>query len=390
MERMKQNLYYYAFLMLVRNRAKLLVMLLAMVFSTFIIIQQPAIYKGVSAHIVGLITDHSQVDLWVMDKGAVSIEHYRPIQNSYLYRVRSLPNVLWAQPMQKFIVLGTHIQSGERALWNLIGVDKERLVAAPPVMVAGDVRGLVSGGKTIIDVSDRNFFKKSDVDAGKRKSIEIGDAIDFRNVSTNVIGIGKSTTPFLMYPLLHTDYDTAATIANDNRPTFILVKMKEGADMKKLIAAINEIGDLRAYTPEQFKASTLNFILYNTAIFFNFALVVLLGYIIGFAIVAIIFFNFISDHLYQFGTLKALGAKNKTILAMVFSQAMIVGIAGYFLGLLFAMLFGIMFSSTKMAYVLSTNILMVSFLSIIFICIFSALLATRHILKFNIARVFEA
>lgn len=386
----KQNLYYYALLMLIRNPARLAVMIAAILFSTLIIIQQPAVYNGICARLVGLISDIKHIDLWVMDKGSISIEHFHPIPMKTLYQVSSVPGVQWAEPLHKFLMLGLHHPSGEKAVWYVIGVDNERMVGAPESMVKGDIQELTEGGNAIVDNSAVNYFKKSDVAPGKRRIIEIGDHLEFPHMALTVTGVSKNTPPFLMYPLMFTDYDSASTILGDESPNFILVKVKPNANIENVIHEIDKIDGIRAYTVEQFKKRSLHFFLFRTAMFFNFALVVLLGYVIGFVIVGITFFNFVSDHLYQFGTLKILGAKNQTIIYMVFMQALLIGLVGYLLGLLTTLLFNYLLSYTQLTSILTTNLLIVSFCAMIFISLAAAYFSVRQILKFEVTKVFEA
>lgn len=60
----------------------------------------------------------------------------------------------------------------------------------------------------------------------------------------------------------------------------------------------------------------------------------LLGFIVGVAIVGLTFSLFIRDNIKQFGALKAIGVTNGKIRKMVAAQAGLVGLIGYGLGVL--------------------------------------------------------
>ena len=77
----------------------------------------------------------------------------------------------------------------------------------------------------------------------------------------------------------------------------------------------------------------------------SFGITVLLGFIVGVAIVGLTFSLFIRDNIKQFGALKAIGVTNRKIAGMVVAQAGMVGVIGYGLGILGTVAFVSAFSS---------------------------------------------
>lgn len=82
----------------------------------------------------------------------------------------------------------------------------------------------------------------------------------------------------------------------------------------------------------QFKWLTVSYFLKNTGIPINFGIAVGLGFFIGAVITGFMFYSFTIDNLRFFGTLKAMGASNGTLLVMVMLQALLVGTIGFGLG----------------------------------------------------------
>jgi putative ABC transport system permease protein len=66
---------------------------------------------------------------------------------------------------------------------------------------------------------------------------------------------------------------------------------------------------------------------------------VVLGFIVGVAIVGLTFSLFIRDSIKQFGALKAIGVTNGKIRGMVSLQAIWIGVIGYSIGIALAVLF---------------------------------------------------
>jgi putative ABC transport system permease protein len=60
---------------------------------------------------------------------------------------------------------------------------------------------------------------------------------------------------------------------------------------------------------------------------------VILGVLIGIAIVGLTFNQFVMENIRQYAALKAIGVRNSRLLAMTLTQALFVGVIGYGIGL---------------------------------------------------------
>ena len=130
----------------------------------------------------------------------------------------------------------------------------------------------------------------------------------------------------------------------------------------------------------------------NTGIPVSFGTVVLLGAIIGVAIVGLTFNQFISENIKQYAALKAIGVRNQRLLLMTLAQAMFVGIVGYGIGLGAAAAF---FASTTNSvdalrgfYLLPEIAIGVAFLAIL-IVFASTILSLRRVFVVDPATVFR-
>src|SRR5262249_48063068 len=90
---------------------------------------------------------------------------------------------------------------------------------------------------------------------------------------------------------------------------------------------------LKAQTGDEFAWSTIAFYLENTGIPVNFGVTVLLGFVVGVAIAGQTFYLFTTENLKQFGALKAMGTSNGRIIGMILTQAAVVGVLGYGIGM---------------------------------------------------------
>jgi putative ABC transport system permease protein len=115
--------------------------------------------------------------------------------------------------------------------------------------------------------------------------------------------------------------------------TYILAQPAPGQDAEEVCLRIERQTGLQALTQEQFYWKTVHYFLVATGIPVNFGITILLGFVVGAAITGQTFYLFTIENLKQFGCLKAMGVSNARIVGMILSQALIVGVLGYALGL---------------------------------------------------------
>ena len=126
-----------------------------------------------------------------------------------------------------------------------------------------------------------------------------------------------------------------------------------------------------------------------TGIPINFGIAVALGFIIGTAIAGQTFYNFTLENMRYFGTLKAMGATNYVLLRMILLQALLVGVLGYGLGVGGAAVFGYTLGGTALSFRLTKDLLIFSGSAISLICVFSALISIRKVMRLEPAVVFK-
>jgi ABC-type lipoprotein export system ATPase subunit len=119
----------------------------------------------------------------------------------------------------------------------------------------------------------------------------------------------------------------------------VLARADDGEDPVAVARRIERATGLRARAKQEFALDTIGYVAANTGIPINFGLTVLLGFIVGVAIVGLTFSLFIRDNIKQFGALKAIGVSNARIRGMVALQAGWIGFIGYAIGIGLATLF---------------------------------------------------
>ena len=147
---------------------------------------------------------------------------------------------------------------------------------------------------------------------------------------------------------------------------------------------------LKAYTEDEFKAATVKWFFLNTGIPASFGTTILMGFIVGIAISGQTFYSFVLENLRHLGALKAMGASNGLLARMLMLQALTVGMIGYGLGVGLTTLFGLAVVKTgQPPFEMPYQLPLFTFVVIVFICMFAAMLGIRKIYKLEPAVVFR-
>ena len=184
---------------------------------------------------------------------------------------------------------------------------------------------------------------------------------------------------------------SATTFAPRERKllSFVLVGAKPGVDHAELGRRIRAATGLAAWTREEFQVMTMKYFLKYTGIPVNFGIAVLLGFLIGTVIAGQTFYNFTLDNIKQFGALKAMGATNGRIVSMILLQAVVVGLLGYGIGVGLASLFGEVSKGGELAYYTPLELLPLTGVAVVLICVLSTVLSVRRVIVLEPAVVFR-
>ena len=383
---------FVAIKMLVGDRARYLGILMGLTFASLLITQQAAIFEGLMARTYGFITDTGGPDIWVMDKKVLMIEDIKPLQDTMLYRVRGVEGVDWAMPLFKGL-LKARLDNGSFQTCHVIGLDDATLTGGPGTMVEGRLEDLRRADGVIVDQvgAEGKLARPAEKDGGDKIPIKVGDTLELNDHRAIVVGICRTTRTFQSQPVIYTTYSRATLFAPQERKllSFVLVKAKDGEDKLEVCRRIEAATGLAAYTQKGFQDLTYDYFMKYTGIPINFGIAVLLGFIVGTAIAGQTFFNFTVDNIKYFAALKAMGARDGQLLGMILLQATIVGAIGWGIGVGLASLFGFLLRDTELSFLLTWQLLVISGGAIMVICVLSALLSIRTVMRAEPAIVFK-
>jgi putative ABC transport system permease protein len=159
--------------------------------------------------------------------------------------------------------------------------------------------------------------------------------IELNDNRLQIRAVCRANPTFLTFPILYVTYDTAMQITPPirNKMSFVLVRARNRNAVPELQASIMQQTGLQVLTQDEFAWRSIRYILERTGIPINFSITVILGIIIGAAITAQTFYIFVIENLKQFAAMKAIGVTNRQLVVLVATQATLVAIIGFGIGI---------------------------------------------------------
>jgi len=311
-----------AYKLLVNDKGKFVALLMGITFSVFLMIQMTSMFSGIMKKASSTVTN-TGARVWVMDRSVTNVISPVPMPDYVLDDVRSIEGVRYAVPLYSGAGL-VRLKSGAYQPVTVIGLDDTSLFGRPE---------LVSG--KIEDVyADNGFVVVKDEEFGKLESPAIGTEFELNDNRGVIVGIAKVPASGLFgMPTLYTTFSRATQYVPSMRYTmsFVLVEPRSDADVPHIREEVAKLG-YDTVTEQGFIDRITHWYVLHTGMGTNLLVMTTIAFVVGLSISGQTFYTFVLENLSKFGALKAIGAKARELVAMIFFQAGMVGVAGYGLG----------------------------------------------------------
>jgi putative ABC transport system permease protein len=378
-------MYHLALKILFADRAKYIMLISGLTFAALLMTQQAGVFFGILDWTNGNLKN-MRAPIWVVDPKVEQANEIKPMRDTDVSRVRTVNSVEWAVPMY-WGILQARLPDGTFKPIQLVGLDNTTMVGRPGNMLEGRLEDLRLPNTVVIDTLAIQRLSR-----GRPKPLGVGDIFEINDKEARIVGICKTEMSFFGYPYIFSTYDQAMQFAPKQRKmlSFILAAPKDGKTPEEVVAQIKHETGLGAYTESAFKRATVLWFFKNTGIPVSFATTILLGFIVGIAIAGQTFYSFILENLRHIGALKAMGAGDWLLTRMVLLQAFTVGFIGYGIGIGLTVMIGNAFLKKGMPpFSLPYQVPLITFVVIMWICAFAAVLGIRKIRKLESAVVFR-
>jgi putative ABC transport system permease protein len=368
---------------LFHEKGRLIITLTGIIFSTVLTLTQVSMYFGMMGNATSVIRN-TDADIWVASKNIQNFDFANPFPEERINRVNALPDVLWADRIM--LTWGfLKLADGGQEQVQIIGFNPDTGVGAPWRMVNGNAADVKGGGYMIID-------KTAEQRLGR---LEPGTIWELNEKRYKLVGLSEGIKSFTTAPVIFMSYEQTKNFIMGPVPlaqtSFIVAKLKDRS-------RINEVADeLRAsmknndvFTRDEFIYKTVMYWTVQTGMGMGFFLTAILGLIVGGAIVGQTIYANTMEHLREFGTLKALGARNSDIYQVIFSQVGISAVIGFTAGsiILLSMKSGI--EKAGVSLYITPALFISIFALVLFTCFLSAFFSVKKVRRLDPVMVFRS
>lgn len=362
------------------ERSRFLITVAGLAFSSVLVLMQVGMYLGMMGNATAVIR-HTDADIWVTSKNVQSFDFSNPFPEERINRVKSLSEVLSAERI--IMTWGfLKLEDGGIEQVQIIGFDPDSGIGAPWSMVSGAPLDVKGGSYMIGDVTSEQRVGK----------LRVGSVWELSGKKFKLVGLSKGIKSFTTAPVFFMSYNEARTFWGGAwfGTSFIAAKVRDKRDIGRVAAALRAtMRENDVFTRNGFIKKTVLYWTVQTGLGMAFFLTAILGLVIGGAIVGQTIYANTMEHLKEYGTLKAIGAKNRDVYTVIFSQASINAVAGFLSGGLIMLFSKGAIERAGVSLYLNLWISALIFLMILSTCVFSAYFSVRKIKKLDPVMVFR-
>jgi putative ABC transport system permease protein len=317
---------FVALRMLTGDTAKYFGLIFAIAFCTFLLENQASIFANIMRRTASQMLDVTDAQVWVMDPQTEYWEQTKPLKDTDLTRVRSVPGVEWAVRLFKGTPVARTL-SGKFAAAFVIGLDDATLAGVPRRMFMGTWERLREPDSVIVDRAGYILLFPDE-------PFELGRTVEMNDHKVTIVGISEAAAPFVSLPVMHARYSEAVNFLGRERTqlSFIIARPSAGVAPETLTERIGTQTGLRARTTNEFMWDSIWYYMRNTGIPINFGITIGVALLVGTVVAGQTFYLFTLENLKQFGALKAIGVTNLRLIGMILLQAFTAGSLGFAIG----------------------------------------------------------
>jgi putative ABC transport system permease protein len=195
---------------------------------------------------------------------------------------------------------------------------------------------------------------------------------------------------FLVTPYVFTTIDRAAQYLDrsSDAASYFLVQVDDGASPREVCRRIRaRLPEMEAFTRDEYAAISVGYWMKRTGLGISFGAATALGLVVGLIIVGQTLYASVLDRLTEFGTLKAIGAEERQVRAVILHQALSLAVVGSTIGLLTVLAVQYALSTPRAPITIPWFVSLASCVIVTAVCLVSALLPYFRIRKIDPAMV---
>ena len=340
---------------------------------------QLGLYMGFKEN-ASIVVDHTEGDIWVCAQHHENFDFPKQLPPRTLDLVRSTRGVKQANPM--LIVFSKwKLESGAEKTVQIVGYDADRGVGQPWRLLRGFSKDLDDYGAVTVDATAQRKLDNAD----------LGTMTEIGQVQAKVVAVTDGIRSFQGNPMVFTDLDNARSFGHlpSDAVHYLVIKLEPDSNLVDVLNSLNDIGYTEAYSRQDFSKKAQDYWLNSTGAGPALGISALMGLIVGIVVAGQVLYTSTLEHLKEYGTLKAMGATNLQVVAVIMAQAVAGAIPAHIIA------GGLLWIASQtiggMGIHLSINFnqyCMGVFLTI-GVCVFASLLSVRKVMRVEPAEVFK-
>ncbi len=411
---------------LLEDIPRFLVAQAGIMFAVTLVTLQTGIFNGFTRS-TGQLIYNSEADIWVASDSWVQIELTLPISVSNVIEAQKVEGVARAEALT-FINALWRQPKGEINYVRVVGFDPNGELFTPKNLTQGNLSDLKNPYSVIVDKTNL-----TSLNIGK-----IGDEATVNSLPAKIVGLTQGNRSIVSNPYMFTSLENAVTFLTSGQTTnlscklpsqgggdlictntyskspetltptqslptpkplvasdlisYVLIQAESGENLEKLKQRLETaLPNTKAYTREEIIQKNQNFWQKRTGVGFILGMGAVVGIIVGVIIVGQILYSSVSDHIQEFGTLKAIGASDWVIYGVIIEQALWMAVLGYIPSTVLC--YGVAFwaYTTQGIIILITPVSAIAIFGItVIMCVGSAIFAIQKVTRLDPAMVFKA
>lgn len=366
---------------MLHNKARLAGALAGVTFASMLIVLQGGLYSGFRVTSSGLV-HRLGGDVWVMMRGAPALDFAEPLSPGVRAQVTTHPCVTHARAVAMNYTR-SQLPSG--------GVITVGLVGAEPRVDGRHVPwSMVRGLPSDLSSAPRATVDRGDFDKLELRGDPLASSILLGKERVRVAGITEGIRSFTLVPYVFTSLETARRVIGlaPGAASFWLLDLASPACADDVIRIVERNRGLQAFRAEDLARKTEDYWIGESGAGAVLVFGAALGLLVGAVIVAQTLFAMVSEHQRELGTLKALGASDREVVAFVAWQAVFLAVVGGLAGAAIASGLAAL-AADALTIVMSQKVYAQSALTIGAMCIVASLGGLRKAMRVAPAEVFK-
>lgn len=363
-----------------RDRVRLVIAITGVAFAVLLMTVQLGLLIGFATTSSSLI-DKAKADIWIVPRGSRDVDQAGQMLERQKFTALGIPGV---ESVQSVVVSFAPWKKPDGGMESVIvvGIDPLGTLLQPWNFIAGSAEDLRRADGIVVD---KLYAEKLGIS-------HVGQTVEILSRRARVVGITSGIRTFTQSPYIFTGLDHAKSLGGvpNGWTTYLLIQARKGADISALQNALQQaLPTTDVWTSRAFSWQTREYWLFTTGAGTALLLAAVLGLIVGLVIVAQTLYSAAVERLGEFATIRAMGANDLYLTRIILYQALIGGSLGYFIGTIFALMFGSFAQNSSVA--LNMPMLLILLLAVITLamCLGASAIPVRKVLRVDAPSIFR-